>query len=254
MESHAVPLTWPLLLANDLDLLREGLDIIHDVPRELDAARPPRLPAIEFGGPSLTLAQAAVVLGPSACMEAFDTLLPLLPRVLADFSAGITAVNRVPAQYLLSFCNTAVCCGVSLPSVAALLEREWLPQLASHADVMAEPERSTLALAAIAAGRPGLVSPFIGGGSLSTHLTPGETFNFNVQGFIRYLASAVQQGTPLSAIEPAWETFIDTFPYKLAASTLDWSHLLYAGRVVATSFEGRAVGTVAESLHRRVSG
>jgi hypothetical protein len=248
MDTNSVPVTWSELLAADHELLTEGLDAIRDVPDEIERVTPPWLPSNELGAPSLTVAQTAVVLGPRACRVAIETLMPLIPRVMTDFRDGITNANRVPAQQLLSLFNTAQCCDVAVSSDVTAAEGAWPVGIATHLKFMSDNERTTLAFSALAVGRADLVPSVIAGGDISAAVTPGETFGFNVQGFIRYLAAARQHGASYEAVEPAWLDFVARFPYKLAAGTLDWPDLLYAGRIVLTEIRGDNIGTVANSV------
>lgn len=253
VSGNAVPVTWPELLRADVDLLRDDLAAIDETPAQLAVVRPPWLLSNRFGAPTLTLAQAAVVFGPAACHGPLATLIPLLPMVLHDFDGGITATNRVPAQHLLAFFNTAQCCGVDVPTAATVAERSWPERLVPFARLMSEGERQTAAFAAIVAGQSHLVPTMIGGGELEVRFTPGVTFDFDVQGFIRYLAVACRERTDFTDVEPAWRNFVERFPHKRAAGTLDWADLLYAARIVDGLRPEPSVGTIADALYRLVS-
>src|SRR5215218_2050892 len=115
MTDAELPVTWPELVRAEREAVLQGLQLIQDVPARLDAVRPPCLVSELFGGPSLTLAEAAAVVGPVTCFGAIETLTSLLPRVMADFASGIDTANRVPAANMLSLFNTARCCGAALP-------------------------------------------------------------------------------------------------------------------------------------------
>jgi hypothetical protein len=200
----------------------------------------------------VTVAHAAVIFGPASCAEAFKILMPLVPGVMADFENGITEFNAVPGVHLLTFFNTAQCCDVELPSQARDAERLWLHRFGPHEQSLTERERYLIAFAAIATDQTELVPSLVGGGALPTTLTSGQTFDFNVQGFIRYLATARRNNAAYHDIAPAWLNFVDRFPHKRAARTLDWPHLVYAARVVATFNPDIPIGTVAQSLHQLV--
>jgi hypothetical protein len=248
-----VPVTWSQLLEVERARLAELLPPILDAPARAARIKPPTSASRVLGGPSIILASAAVVLGPASCAPYFKVLLPLLPRVIAELRAELEE-NTTAAKNVLSFANAARCCGASLPADAQALEPNWLPRLADQLDDLDELERQTLAFAALAAGRADLGMRYIGGGPLSTQVTPGETFGFDVQRFVRYLATAYVQNVSHADIELAWLDFVHQFPYKLAADTLSWPDLLWAARVVATHFEGIPVGEVAARLHRLVTG
>jgi hypothetical protein len=255
-DSSDVPTTWTELLRTDLDLIEEGLDLISGVPAALERLDHSREPASLIGGPALTLAQAAVIKGPDACRSAIQILTPLLPRMMSDMSAGVDADNRVLTASILSFINTALCCGASPPADIVRTEADWVPQFVPLAAKLGEQRRHRLALASLAIGRVDLVPAFSGAASppSAAAFSPGEVFAFNVTGFIRYLGSALEHSAPPEAVWPAWESFVDHFPHKLAAATLDWPDLLYATRVIVTRLEKGSVADSARALHMYVSG
>lgn len=248
-DSPDVPITWSALLRADRELLDEGLALVAEAKQDMESVRWPRIRASVFGGPAYTLAHAAVVLGPASDEEAIKTLIPLLRHALSDLTDGVRGADCVPAMSVHSFINTAQCCNAQVPQVALEFER-GLPQLlALMTPELSELEQHTMAFASIAAGSPELVPQFVGGGKLPAHVAPGKVFDFNVTGFARYLAGAVQSAMPIDAIRPAWECFVERFPHKRAAGTLDWADLLYVARIVVTQFDGQSVGTVAAWLH-----
>lgn len=254
MSGDDIPVTWSALLADDLDLLREDLEAIEEVPAEIEVVRPPWLRSGRFSSPALSLAHAAVVLGAEACRPGIEILLPLLPVALRDFENGIDNTNRGSAQHLLSFFNTTACCGIDLPVTAEGAAHEWPSLLAQFAHLVSDTERQTLALAAIINGHGELIPSIIGSGALDQQFVPGVTFDFNVQGFIRYLAVAYRDRVAFADVEPAWLNFVHRFPHKRAARTVEWCDLLYVARIVDTLHPERTDETTADKLHELVSG
>jgi hypothetical protein len=192
---------------------------------------------------------AAVALGPEEFLPLFPPLDKHLGSSLRELGSDITGDDVVRALGLLNYLNIARCCGAQVPRKAVGLEQKWLPQLAQFSDGYTEGESKTLALAALAAARPDLVPAFIGGRALPSNIKPGETFQFNVQGFVRYIAVAMREGAAPEAVEPAWRDFVECFPRKLASQTLRWVDLLWAARAMMEHFERRPAETVAAALH-----
>jgi hypothetical protein len=79
-------------------------------------------------------------------------------------------------------------------------------------------------------------------------MTPGRSFGFDVPGFARYLAVAVATGAKAADVAPAWGAFVSAFPRKLAAKTLGWTDLMWAGRSYYHLIEKRPVGEVIDAI------
>jgi hypothetical protein len=177
----------------------------------------------------------------------------LMPRAIEEISVAGVGVGRLVATIgLLSYLNVSRCCGVAVPPEAIAIEPLWLEQLVEFKRKLDEEERAALAFAALAVRELALVPVFIGGGALPGRFKPGEVFQFNTQGFVRYLAVALEQNASALDIEPAWRDFVRCFPYKYAAGTLRFVHLMWCARAVMVHFERRAVETVAGALHQMI--
>jgi hypothetical protein len=246
-----VPISWPELIAAMRRIYHQDARWAEEIAREIATLRPPIYAATGFAGPAVVVAARAIIDGPAACTPLLERLVPLVPRALTDFPGSVGDLE-LPAIFLLSFLNAARCCGYA-PAEARDLEPRWLRELAARVSELAEHERHTLALAALAARLPRLVPTFAPDRTTDTGFTPHRTFGFSVPGFAHYLAAALERGASYLDVEPAWLDFVHRFPYKLGAGTLDWPDLLWAARAVLTHFEGVPEGEVAARLHRLVT-
>jgi hypothetical protein len=250
-----VPVTWPDLIAQYSASVERGLADIAQVPGQLADSDEPStwLRADSFTAPATTLAMAAALLGPARCRQYVRLLAPFVPSTLQELTEEGVAENADLGTSMLSFTNVVQCCGDALAADVGAVESSWLAELAADASDLRDLERRKLALAALATGATHLVPAFIKGGALPTQFVAGQTFDFNVQGFIRYLAVAIERRASADDVAPAWRTFVDRFPRKLAAETLDWLDLLWAARAVVAVIGRQPVGTVAQQLHTLVA-
>src|SRR5262249_2212079 len=146
------------------------------------------------------------------CLPLFPPLEEHVVRALGEFKGGIQRGSAVRIAGLLNYLNAARCCGAEVPPQADGVESAWLRQIAQFQPDLTENESKTLALAALALALVDLVPAFIGGGPAPADFNPGESFGFNVQGFVRYVAAAIRAGAAPEAVEPAWRDFVDNFP------------------------------------------
>lgn len=252
-NAGGIPVTWPDLMAAHHDAVNIMLESLKDAPHSLATLEPPWTIAGSLAGPAETLSEAAVIFGPQRARPMMEPIAELLPRAIQQVSMGGIGVGRLVATVgLLSYLNVSRCCGVQVPPEAVTVEPRWLEQLVAFKRKLDEEESAALAFAALAAKELALVTAFIGGGALPRRFKPGEVFQFNIQGFVRYLAVALEQQASAEDIEPAWRDFVRCFPYKYAAGTLRFVHLMWCARVVMTHFERRPVETVADALHQMI--
>lgn len=249
----SIPTTWPALIAAERDISARAVSGLTEEIEEFAALETSWDLASRFGGPALILSKGVILHGAAFCRPLLEPLLPSFARAVQAMERELATDTSTPT-YLIIFANVAHCCGFALPSNVASLEQRWLPALVSLRTRLDEFKRQSLALAAVATGMPDLVPTLIGGGVLLKTLRAGEVFEFNAQGFIRYLATAVNRGTVAPAdIEPAWLSFVNAFPHKLAAGTLGWHDLLLAGRTVLGTIQGQPIESVGDAVHALVS-
>jgi hypothetical protein len=247
-----VPVKWPELIAIKLKTMPDSLESLREVPEELATTRQPWMLASGLSLPAEIFSEAATFLGPEACRPFLALLAEFLPPAIAEMSVRIRKDARVAAIGLLSYLNVARCCGGTVPADAATVEPEWLQVLAEHKRKLTENEKVTLAFAALAAKTISLVPDFIAGGRLPKRFVPGEVFQFNRQGFVRYLAVAIERQAAAQEIEPAWRDFVQSFPRLYAAKMIQFVDLMWCARAVMVHFERRPVETVADALHQMI--
>lgn len=249
-STGGVPVTWDALINEHKEAVNLTLESMKSLPQRLSMIGPPWTIGAVLAGPAETLSEAAVIFGPDSCRPAMEAVSEYLPKAIDEvFQNGVKVGALISTIGLLSFLNVTRCCGVSVPPEAVTAETQWLEQLAPFIRKLSEEERSELALAALAANELALVPTFISGGPLREKFQPGQAFEFNEQGFVRYLAIAIEQGASAADIEPAWRDFVRSFPYKYAAGTLKFAHLMWCARTVMVHFEQQPVETVAGALH-----
>jgi hypothetical protein len=246
MAEKEVATTWAQLLQKpdvdqDLEFLEEHAESMAPTDRSIGT---------DFGEPAEVLAELAVVLGPDECKDEFARFAPFVPAAMKEV-AGDVVKRQVNAIEFMRYLNVAACCDVELQD-SSQVEARLLPQFKIRwgRAALGEERELTVAFAALAAGAIDLVPIYADGGPLAATIQPGEKFGFNVQAFIRYLATASAQKARAQDVRPAWLDFFASFPLKLAAGTLEWVHLLYAARSYYVHFENRPVAMVANAVHR----
>lgn len=247
-----IPTDWPALIEAETPFILEGLEIVDELPEEIDEAPAHRLVVNYFAGTDSTLSAAAILLGPDQAKPHFKVCASYVPRALAEIDQGIDERTRTPAIYFLSYLNAAHCSGATLPKGADQSALSWLEQLADDVALLDERERHTLGFAALGLGATALIAQFLKG-PLPANITPGEVHGFNVPAFTRYIGAARAQKLGYDDVEPAWQEFVARFPHKLAARTLDWPHLLWAGRAIFAGIAGEPLTRVAARVHEWVT-
>jgi hypothetical protein len=251
-SEQSIPVTWSELVPDSQPSATHTLTAVKDLHESMASTAAGRLISDEFLGLANALARVAIILGPSEALSAVSLFNRFLGSAIEELSPEVKKGHVVSAISMLNYAVVAACCASDLPEQATTLEAVWLPQIAKYKHDLTESESKYMAFAALASGALDLVPTFIGGGALPQRFRPGETFQFNTQGFVRYIAVAMLSGTKVEDIEPAWRDFLDCFPRKLASETLDWVDLMWAARTMMEHFEHQPVTVVAENLHRLV--
>jgi hypothetical protein len=248
-QSPGVPVTWPELRSSGIG--ERWLDPLRRLPEELsdDIADPPK----DLGLQAMQCASVVTLLGGEVLRPTIDMIRPKLEYARRALEVNLGGRSPTVRLGLLSALNALECGGLLAAPFGGLDAGGMLDRLAGEAGDLPEPERHTGGLAAVAAGKTKLVSKFVGGGKLPAKIQPGETFAFNVPGFVRYMAVAADKGVSAAAVEPAWLDFVSAFPRKLAAETLSWPDLLWAGRIYYHLFEKRPTSEVGKAVRELVS-
>lgn len=252
-ESFSIPASWSELITKNTANRDRRVQLLAEDAAELQT-QDEFLPGVAFDAPARSLAVLAVVLGPVACRALFiqfDSALQTALKLMACKPFDVGLAGRIA---VLHYINSARCSGTPLPEPALSAEGTWLPALSAYKDRVPEKVSDAMAFAALAFGRFELVPTFIGGGPLPASIEPGQKFQFNVQKFVRYMATAAVRGAKAEDVLPAFREFVLVFPFKLGAESLDWVELLYAARAYYVHFEHRPVETVSQTLHELVTG
>ncbi|RKG81999.1 hypothetical protein [Corallococcus terminator] len=209
-------------------------------------------PVRQVGPLSSTLSRAIVLCGPTEGRALAEPLARLAETALQRTAATFEDLRPEQVVNILSFVNALECLGLVDGLLARAPVEAWLNALMKAHHTLHEELAYRCGLVSLAQGLPDLAARFVEGGKLPATFTPGQTFGFNVQGFVRYLATALRQQARAEDVRPAWDMFVEVFPLKSAADTLEWQDLFWAARAYHVGFEHRPVAEVAEALHSRV--
>ncbi|CAM3832415.1 hypothetical protein G4177_11850 [Corallococcus sp. ZKHCc1 1396] len=247
---RTIPSTWSAIFGPDGNEPAEAKETLTLLtPSALANAN---APVRETGPLSNTVSRVLVLCGPTEGRAAAEPLARLAGPALQQLSAGFKYLQPEQVINVLSFVNAMECAGLVEGLLASAPVGDWLEALMKAHRTLNEVLAYRCGIASLACGLPELAARFVGGGKLPATFTPAETFGFNVQGFVRYLATAQRQQARAEDVRAAWDTFVELFPTKRAAETLDWKDLFWAARAYHVGFEHRPVSEVAEALHSRV--
>lgn len=245
------PGTWPELLDPALGLGVRARRIVEEgllpVPEPITGAAVDELSTL-----SNTFGSLVVLLDPEVARAVGEPLGKLMREALLDLEPSLEANSAGYTVNVLSFVNAAACCGAGEGLLEPALVKSLLEELVKGSKKMGDELAYRCALVSLFAGEPGLAARFSKAGKLPARFKPGETFGFDMQGFVRYLATALEKGATVEQVRPAWVELVRAFPLKKGAETLDWNDLLWAARVVYHHLEQRPVASVGAALHAQV--
>jgi hypothetical protein len=250
-EPAGVAATWRDLLDPGRGVGADALERLQSLPPYLANPRVDEIQAL--GTRDRQMAAALLLAGNDACR-------PLAEQIQRGVELGVASMNRTPTAGgvlprlgLLSLVSALECAGLAAQPYAGADAPAAVDGIVAGIEDLVEPFRHTTGLAAVATGRTALVPKCVRGGKLPARFKAGESFQFNVPGFVRYLAVAADKGAAAADVEPAWLDFVSAFPHKLAAETLDWSDLLWAARIYYHGFEKRPAADVVGALRALVT-
>lgn len=268
MTKRDLPVTWPALLERNERLLNLSLESLAYLPDDAEedaslitsdakAEGKHHTPyASTLLGVSSIIAQAILIKGPVYTLEHVKPLVPVYQKALEELKGMVTNDTRAQVVSIVAMKNALECCGLTGADLVTESESEvaqqisrWVARISRFSKNLSDWEARTVALAAIETGDTEHVPTLVGGGRLPKSFMPGETFQFNTQGLIRYLAVASNTNQTLESVMPAVNDFVDSFPYKLAAGALDWDELLYAGRIAISVIGREPLPVVAEAMN-----
>lgn len=79
---------------------------------------------------------------------------------------------------------------------------------------------------------------------------PGQVFEFNTQGFLRYLAAAIEQRVPVEAVLPAYRDYLKNFPTLRQAHEATFETLFCIAVLVHHRIGGHPITDVPALLHQ----
>ncbi|RKH41380.1 hypothetical protein [Corallococcus sicarius] len=248
-SSNSAPGTWQDLFSPEWGEVTHLQEIMKRFTRL--ALAKPNDPATHLMSLADTLGGLVALKGAQEARAAAEPLVPFCEPALAQ--AGRAFQKRDPAHFalqVLSFVNAAEECGAVQGMVEASPAKAWLEAIAKLPRKQDDRLHYRCGLVALCLGAPELAATLVGGGKLPAgSFTPGEQFGFNVQGFIRYLATAMKEQAPADEVRPAWRSFVEGFPKNKSAGQVTWSDLLWAARAFYTRIEQLPVARVGEALH-----
>lgn len=240
---QGVATNWPELIEGGTS--DENLFYLERLRKNLAKGVPNRVVALASDDSSV--AAVGILRGSASLRGAVAGLEPAIERSVA--SAATSKPLPTSALEYLSVLMTLECAGFLAKPYGGADPHPLLDVLTKDmANRLSDPERHSVAIAAISLGRNEVVAEALGGGPLSAAIEPGQTFGFDVPSFVRYLAVSVATGASAAAVAPAWGAFVSAFPRKLAASTLRWHDLVWAGRSYYHLIEKRPVSEVVDAI------
>jgi hypothetical protein len=82
--------------------------------------------------------------------------------------------------------------------------------------------------------------------------TPGETFEFNVQGLLAHLGAACLAGASFEDVAPAWRSFMMCVDSLINTHQIEYVLVLWVARFVYHHIGQHPLGTVGELLHAEI--
>jgi hypothetical protein len=231
------------------DLLRThaGGEDYSEVVADLREFEPGALPSA-LAGVAEALVARVVATGPGIVVPRLvEPMVPAYEAALdaADRSTVVGRLGLVATASLLSAVGRG-------DDPGAVLDR-WLDDWVAAPQELTDKQLTSLALACAALRFDEATLELIGGESEDA-FEPGRTFGPNAQGYARYLVAAATAGAETADFNPAWTSFVASFPLRLETGGLVWSDLLWAAYGAYTRVFGYQPGEVAHGLHEFVHG
>ncbi len=273
MPQQSVPVTWKTLVEAKSAYLPDNIEVLLEVPEiaEISSRRSGGVSSSypysdALIGTSNILVQLLCISGPQSLREA--SLKPFWNSVEAGIAeletAGVTLQARSCALEILSLINIAESCGVSLAgddigSRATPLRLQTVDIMTTGLPLLSEKERYIAALELLVESVDGEESALVNqceellGSKINTSTQQQHAYGFDTLGFLKHLIAARVNHQDETVVLTALHSFIESFPYKLGASTLDWLILPYAVRAVFCQIGDEPVGVVGDALNAIVT-
>lgn len=220
---------------------------VEDVTKSV--VESPAAAATPLGSIANSMGSLLVLEGPD---EARTLGAPVAKRCAPALEQAARRFERVDppesALLTLSFVNALELCGAVEGVVEGAPVGGWLEAIAKQRRKHEDLFLFRCGFMAAALGHAELALR-LGGVKPATPFKPGERFGGNVLGFLRYLATALQEQAPAADVLPAWRAFVGAFPLNKTDQLIQWVDLLWAARAYFARVEGKPVAQVGEALH-----
>jgi len=205
-------------------------------------------PAKLDGFPFALLPTAVLAWGPQKIAPLAARLAPLLGPAMAANATLEHRSTRVLGIGTLA--NLLACCG--LPDETAPVA-EWLREIETSKDEESSAQHWNRAFAALALDQQELYRA-LGGADPKKPLpvTPPAAFGGNLQGLLRHLGGAVENGAGWPAVERAWRDLVANLERHEDARSIDRDTPFWIARIVHHRIAGAPLGEVAQWLHTEI--
>lgn len=207
-----------------------------------------------FGAFARKLAGWALGLDPQEVTSALRRADEHVPEMLDELESVDLAKGAAHVPEAIAYVCVSRCMGGAPSGVDDDFERTWLDALIPYAPKLTPQHRRELAFAAAAIGADAALAAFDGGGPLADSLPAATSFEDDVPGFVRFLATAVARGSAPAAVEPAWLEFVRLAPERIEAKQLGDVEVLCAARAFHGGVSGVPVGETLRCLRELVLG
>ncbi len=193
---------------------------------------------------------AATIVQPADVRRELAGLAPAFDQVIAR-AATDSANGTIPPARLkvMDFVNALECAGCSFAAATADVFRDWLGRMQLVRDDRDQFHLWSAGFAALALDeRPTYRRLAARAGESNLPFTPAETFGFNVQALLGYLAAAVENHESLPAVTPAWQELLRNYHLLYEVSSVRDGTLLWIARIVHHRIAGAPLGEVSQRL------
>lgn len=246
----SVAASWTGFVEGRFKSLDAALNFSRSTAVDKGKAAPPLVPADDLRGFSMLLAQLVAARGVRATQPHFEFFMPLASGAAESVTTDQDA-DYVTVDGVVWFINLTETTGLAPVGAFDDAVESWLAALAPLAASFDRPDRLSLAFSALAFEIDDAV-PRIMGEPLPANAPPGVAFQFDYPSLLGYLAAACRDRAGFDAVQPAWLDFLESFPYKIAAKSVEWPVLFSVARVVYHRIQGLPVADVARTTHQQI--
>ncbi len=193
---------------------------------------------------------AATIVQPAEVRRELASLAPAFDRVVARAASGMTGkVISTAFLDVMDFVNALECAGCPFADGTKEVFRDWLGRMQLTRDTPDMFEVWSAGFAALALDeRPTYRRVAARAGEATLPFTSGDTFGFNIQGLLGYLAAAVENHESLAVVTPAWHELLRNYHLLYDVSSVRAGTLLWIARVIHHRIAGAPLGEVSQRL------